>query len=96
MTRPKPPPQDGPGLLDYASKMARTLATGRRQIGHTAPINRGAHTVHRQRWPHGLAAIVDRRSKHTTHIGSMPTGVSCTTREPLSPHACTPQREGGS
>jgi hypothetical protein len=39
MTRPKRPAQDGPGLLDYASKMARTLATGPRQIGHTAPLN---------------------------------------------------------
>ena len=86
MTRPKRPPQDGPGLLDYASKMARTLVTGRRQIGHAAaaPIKRGAHTVHRQRCPHGEAAIVDCRSKHTTHIGSVPTGVSCTTTDSLS------------
>jgi hypothetical protein len=84
MTPPKRPAQDGPGLLDYASKMARTLVTGPRQIGHIALINRGAHTVHRQRWPHGLAAIVDRRSKHTTHIGSVPTGVSCTTTRSLS------------
>ena len=55
MTRPKRPAQEGPGLLDYASKMARTLVTGRRQIGHAAeaPIKRGAHTVHRQRCPHG-------------------------------------------
>jgi hypothetical protein len=96
---PKRPAQEGPGLLDYASKMARTLVTGRRQIGHNAPTNRGAHPVHRQRWPHGEAAIVDCRSKHTTHIGSVPTGVSCTTTRslsPLSPHACTTQREGDS
>ena len=37
-----------------------------------------------QRWPHGEAAIVDCRSKHTTHIGSVPTGVSCTTIDSLS------------
>ncbi len=64
---------------DHASKMARTLATGPRQIGQAAPTNRGASTAHRQRWPHGLIATVGARSKHTTHIGSAPTDVSCTT-----------------
>ena len=56
------------------------LRTGPRQIGHVALANRGASTTHRQRWPHGLIAIVGRRSKHTTHIGSAP---------PVAPACCT-------
>jgi hypothetical protein len=52
--------------------------TGPRQIGQAAPSSRRASTAHRQRWPHGLIAIVGRRSKHTTQIGSAPIDVSCT------------------
>ena len=53
-----------------ASKMARMLKTGPRQIGQAVPTNRGASSTHKQRWPHGLTAIVGRCSKHTTHSDS--------------------------
>jgi hypothetical protein len=52
------------------SKMARMLKTGPRQIGQAVPTNRGASSTHKQRWPHGLTAIVGRCSKHTTHSDS--------------------------
>ena len=46
------------------------LKTGPRQIGQAVPTNRGASSTHKQRWPHGLTAIVGRCSKHTTHSDS--------------------------